>query len=450
MTDFDFTLGEPEALHQNDFHSYVWLNAAEKKPEPIARITVESLSEKSGALHGEIQVWWMFENPDSRPIAGPAVVNLQSAGATAGWRGIARNCEDSVAGVNWMQAMQRVISDTIEAHRAGSPSVQLGTGDLGDYAPHILAPWISSSGTSIMYGQGGLSKSLILLAQMLVVSTGTPIFGVEPEVTGPCVYFDYEDDDAIHNLRLQAICKPLGINPKDVPIFHKPLISKVASSIPVMRRTLLDRKAVLAGLDSIGMGRGGDAFGPDETVRMFRSLKSLGVPFMAVDHIAKMEKKQQAAIAAKGEVVDAYGSAYTMNSTRLAWWLRPVTDESDVIKIQARNTKANHVRRHKPIGIVIRYENNAKGVPEQIHVNLSDEWWAEEVTTVDADQRMVNWLLANGQGSYDDIATGLGLSEPTLRKVVSRDNKRDKQWFHVTGTKPKMIRLNPLWEGSFE
>jgi hypothetical protein len=183
----------------------------------------------------------------------------------------------------------------------------------------------------------------------------------------------------------------------------------------MMAKEVEERGVVLGILDSVGMGRGGNAVAAEDTIRMFRALREVGVPFLAIDHVSKEAK------AKKGGEVDAYGSIYTMNSARLAWSLtRQLDGKGDAIHIHARNTKANHVRVSPPQTIAITYVNDERGVPERIDIETGNEF-GMMMPTVGTRERVMMSLAHGEWRTYGELEEELGIPTATIRKMVARD-----------------------------
>ncbi len=226
----------------------------------------------------------------------------------------------------------------------------------------------------------------------------------------------------MQNTRLAAICRNFGINPDDVEIYHFPLVTKVTTSARIMRKKASSVKAVFGVLDSVGMGRGGNAVAAEDTIRMFRALHSIGIPFGAVDHISKEGKKS------KTDDVDPYGSVYTMNASRLAWYFsRSFDADLDTISIYAKNTKANHVRLQKPRRIHTKYHNDEYGIPERISIEVSDDFgMVRESVPIHARMMM---LLGQGTLTVEELADELGVERNRIDTALARDKKNDRPTF---------------------
>lgn len=426
--------GEPDATHDDDLHIFTWYD---REGNPIARIIVDQVGDRGGQLKGEVSVYWLQdETLGTRPIAGPSDVNLLATGANAGIMSVAKEAEFRVADTDWRGALQHSRVETVQSFRDGNVGTRLGQDPDREFGhPFLIKPYIASSGSTVMYGEGGLAKSTLALAFSISVATGVPIFGDAPTTTGPVVYFDYEDDETIHDARMLAICKSLGINVNDVEIWHVPLTAKVNNASASMKRRVREYRAVFYVLDSVGMGRGGDAASAEDTIRLFRALRGLRLPNLAIDHISKAAKKQN------DLDVDAFGSTYTMNSARLAWALkRAKGPDHNIIYIAARNTKTNHTKRAEDRGIEIRYQTE-DDVPTHIEIVTTDALRLLETKGVSTEDRMVALLIEEEEGyPIQEIADHLGVKRARIDTVLGRDDKGDPT-FERRGKGPVRIRL---------
>ena len=409
-------------------YGYEW----QHNNQPSLRVQVQDMRQDGDNIFADFTVWWLYEQKlGILPIQPMTTLKVNSSHYT-GWRNIPKALSERLPDVDIEGAMTFIINDVLNRFLNGDAAKAIGSEDYGDDAPFILKPFIANSGSTVMYGEGGLSKSLLALAMAVSVSTGVPIFGKAPTVVGPVLYFDYEDDASAHARRLQALCRSFGIPMSEVNIFHKALVSKVTTSKRAMTKEVEDAGAVLGILDSVGMGRGGSATAAEDTIRMFRALREVGVPFLCIDHVSKEAKDK------KGADVDAYGSIYTMNSARLAWSLvRQHSGSGDAILIHAKNTKANHVQRALPQTIKIEYHNDERGVPECIDIETGNEF-GMMLPTVGTRERVMMSLAHGEWRTYGEIEEELGVPSATIRQMVARDMT---SVFEVESTPGKPNRL---------
>jgi hypothetical protein len=300
--------------------------------------------------------------------------------------------------------------------------------------PFLLRPYIASTGVTILYGDGGTGKSVIALALGLEVATGAQIISANRALhVGPVIYADYEDEHEEHANRLRAIVRAHSVDLDEVEFYHLAMIGKVTSEVKRLRQAVHDTKAVLVILDSIGMGRGGDALSAEDTIRMFRALRSLGAPVLAVDHVSKEGKRT------KNGNVDPYGSIYTRNSSRMMWHVENrqprLGDPWDYLVFT--HTKANHVRKQLPQYLKLQYVNAVQETVDGQSVEMihSIEFAITDMTGIPSehddegegskritllDEIIAVLFAAEEPMSAPTLADLLGRSEGVIRKTVAR------------------------------
>ncbi len=332
-------------LHEQDLHRYRVAIATSDEGGVTAIFTFDQLYDKEGAIWCEIYVEIETDTLD-RPIRAVPLTRCNLLNATrASYGAVIDQLNTDYQGIEWKPIVQELVSLSAFHYRAGAPSTRL-TGKIvaTDVHPFLLRPLIAGNGVTVLYAEGGLGKSKVALAAGLSVATGLDLLGVVPNQTGPVVYFDYEDNDEPHQQRLAALVAGYHLDLTDVEFYHQRLVSSAVYSQTEMRRKVNELGAVLAIVDSIGLARGGNANAPEDTIRLFRALRSLRVPVLALDHIAAEDVKAKAKDST-ASVPKPYGSVYTTNSARMTWAMRQVTGATGKGRRQYEfvNTKANHV-----------------------------------------------------------------------------------------------------------
>lgn len=355
-----------------------------------------------------------------KAVLPPSRTNLMNASrAGSGWKGLIQTLDDLASSIRWDEPIATAVEHSIEVFRTGELERALTTDVVDRGHPFLLEPFVASTGVSVFFGEGGTGKSLIALALAVAVAADEPLFGHRPREAGPVVYFDYEDDHEVHEERLAAILDGSKATLK-YPIYHRSLIAKVSQSQASMRRAIGEREAKLAVLDSIGMGRGGNANTAEDTIRLFRGLRSLGVPVLAIDHVSKEDKRS-------GSLISPYGSVYTINSARLLWGAVVATDLSSENEkyLNLSNTKSNRTALHQPMGVRLQYRNKANEEHktrwlESMSIDMYDKWW--EIQTPDTWAAIKHHLYKH-DGSFwtiNEMAMTLELEPATVEKAVQR------------------------------
>lgn len=388
-------------------------------PQVRCRIMFDRMQDgENGAIWCEAQGFIDIDG-EHKTLTPPTRINLMNGTrGAAGWKGFVQGLEETSEHIQWNEAMSIAVSAAIELYRNGDREIVLTPRGVDKSHPFLLEPFIASSGVSVFFGEGGTGKSLIALAMAVTVASGYPMFGKLPQRQGPVMYFDYEDDSDVHAERLEAIIAGTNIELKH-PIYHRSLVAKVAQSQSSMRRSIDDTGSVLAVLDSIGMGRGGNANTAEDTVRLFRALRSLGVPTVAVDHVSKEDKRS-------GDLITPYGSVYTVNSARLLWGAVVAESNSnhDVKYLNLQNTKANRTHLHAPIGLKVTYANSEDKILgqrwlSQVTFDTHDQWWGH--IEVDVWTQVRVFLESNqGAGAWSptELSMMLGIREEEILSAI--------------------------------
>lgn len=400
----------------------------------------------NGAIWCEARAWVTIHDKEDSVIP-PSRTNLMNASrGGSGWKGLVATLTDMADEIRWDEAVATAVEAAIEIYRTGDIEVELHVGEIERGHPYLLEPFIASSGVSVFYGEGGTGKSLIALGMAVAIASGEPLFGHYPKVSGPVVYFDYEDDNTVHEERLGAVLKHTG--PLKHPIFHRSLVAKVSQSQATMRRTIGDRKAVFCVLDSIGMGRGGNANTAEDTIRLFRALRSLEIPTLAIDHVTKEDKRSN-------EAITPYGSVYTINSARLLWGAVEAkgVERAGEKYINLVNTKANRTALNEPLGLKIKYDNIEDAAAatrwlDGVTFEMFDKWWG--TSTMDVWKQVAGFLLLNPDSlwSIAELSMSMEIDKPAIEKAlqrhkpeVTRDRKGKAFAYQLTPKIRKVMEL---------
>lgn len=297
---------------------------------------VRAVLERFGEARGEIWTELTIDRLDDSflpqwRLYGPAKFNL--LGATIR---VAPELRE-VDAVDWTSLLTQVRAMAVKQYREGSALIDLSTVELSAEVPRfLLPPFVDEHGVSVLVADGGAGKSITALAMAVSVATATPVFGEHPNGLGPVAYLDWEADEATHAERLRAICAGIDIPVPVSSIHYQRMVSSLPEAVASLRKRILDAGARMVVVDSIGMARGGAPESAEETIKLFRALRSISVPVLAIDHVSKEAKRNS------GAGFDPIGSIYTRNSARLVWAMegKQFEGSADTV-ILFRNMKAN-------------------------------------------------------------------------------------------------------------
>jgi len=410
--------GQIVDFHDDDYHTYTMTSS---KGQNICRFEVDRVYEDKGAVWGEITVWYLFDGEPKAPIIAHKRVNM-----LLDRRPGINDLVDTADMWPWDEFYEAVTNRTVESHRKPPKLVTLvPMADDGMTAPFLIEPFLLTKGVSLLFGPGGTGKSMIGLSLAIAVTTGRTVLGRKPSKVGSVLFIDYEDTQTVHQTRLKGLLEGLGLTKDDMkfPIHYlKPKVS-----IAKMRRDLhtlmREEQPVLVIVDSVGLGRGGDAMGSEDTIRFFQALNGLDTAVLGIDHMTKDDTRS-------GKMLTPYGSVYTVNSVRLAWAIKRMEASTETLSyLNLVQTKRNNVAAHGVVGMEMEFHNDMREfgdegdifqpVLKKVTLTTGDAYQAvqSEGTLID---RACDWLDLNGKGIISEIANGISANPDSLTTAFSK------------------------------
>ena len=353
--------------HEEGFHSYEF---RELGGVGGFRVLHDRVYDDKVGIWTELSVqriYYGMDDAEDRHFFTPTRMNL-----IGNWRTVIKQLDEATEGLFfWESMLTECVRKSIDHHReAGLASV------LPDIIPpstmegtYLLPPFVAAEGVSVLFATGGAGKSTLAAAMAIAVAGWQPIWGQFPTKQGNVLYLDYESSSDALWRNVFALLKGFDMDRSLVThtIEHRRLTARVVSVIHAIRRQVLELDAKLVVLDSIGMGRGGDAMGPEDTIALFRALNSLHVPVLALDHVTKEDRRA-------GKLLTPFGSQYTENSARMMWGMVEVEDESLPSRrvLTMHNTKTNVTMKSPPLGMVMTYHNTDEGLTDAIETEVTE------------------------------------------------------------------------------
>jgi hypothetical protein len=385
-------------------------------------VLVDRLHEERDGLKCEMTV-----STSTAPVAGllrEGNFNLSSTTTRTQWQKALAERLD----IDWYAILEQVCTMTRRRWREGEPVVDLTNVKPRSGMPYLLPPFIVDGAASILFAEGGTGKSMLALAMGVSVAACEPLLDSFPTRPGPVLYLDWEWDAESHAERLQAICRGAGISPPKGMIHYRHEMASVWESASVIRRRVAELGAVLVIIDSLGFARGGEPESADLTLKTFAALRTLGVPVLVLDHVAKNATDKKF----------SFGSIYTTNAARLTWRADAIKEEGkNRITIGLSNQKANG-RFHKPVGIVMDMETDEEDKLMSVRFTPTDPADVPGLTKSLAlrDQiagviRASSYPIAIAGIATALAAEGSTVSQDVIRAIVNRN----KEMFVKVGDK---------------
>lgn len=325
----------PEVDFLGDTYVFRW-------PPDGVELSMERLHEaRGGELTAEVTV--MSGRDDVSGLLHHARLNLVSTTARqAIVKSLGQRIPDET--VDWGGALELACHIAIKRWRDGDPVIDLRRVPARCGSRFLLEPFIEVDGPTILFADGGTGKSMFAMAIGVSIATGLTVFDRPPQTASPVLYLDWEADANTHAERLTSICRGLNIERDIAPIYYRRQFASLAEAAPTIRRHIAELHAGFVIVDSMGAARGGEPESADNTIRLFNAARSLGVPWLGVDHVTKNGSVDGS------QPTKPFGSVFTHNLARITWGMERVEDFGDGrMTLVLTNHKTNNgrpVRRH--------------------------------------------------------------------------------------------------------
>ena len=399
----------PEFEERANTLIYTW-------PSPGITITVDQLRRNNLGLQSEIII-----SGEGRTIHGPVHYNMTS---TSGRETLVKYLNKRME-TDWPAILESLSRLTVAHSRSGDP-----VSNLKDYlwrpgTQWVLRPFILDGQPTILFGAGGLGKSILALAMMLALESHKPVLpGTAPESGHHGLYLDWEDTEYQHGERYRQLCAGSTLDPANYALYHLRCAGPISDQAQRIHHQIAESNATFLVIDSAGMACGGEPEKSEAALMFFAALRTFRVPALIIAHQTKQ--------ASRGL---PFGSVMWHNAARMTWEIASKQRFGrDGLNVALTNRKSNVSALLGTIGFSILWGN------ETIQIKAFDT--RTEPDFVEPDHlagELYNELVASGGGmTTQELAKALGgTSEPdTLRKTM----KREPTIFRVDESEPRRHR----------
>lgn len=338
------------------------------------------LKRSRGDLNGELSVATNIANVKThKGVLHVARFNVLSSSSRAA---LARMLEKRTPGqdMDWFDGLEWLCQNVIISETKGEEIHEVGLeAPLPPGHQWMVEPIILKGRPSMIFGPGGVGKSLLGLTCGMSVANGREIIpGIAPAMKGHVLYLDWETTREVINDRIQAIGAGHGFKPAGM--LYRRCVRPLADDAEELSAVVAEKKVVLVIVDSAAyaMGAQGEYGDANESVlRLHEALRLIGATALIIDHVNKTDQR------AKPGSATPYGSAYKTNAVRISWEVRKAPSANG-LAINLYHAKSNDTRQLEPIGLSLEWEEGLirfaqtavveEDVPDQASVdNTSDD-----------------------------------------------------------------------------
>lgn len=310
--------------------------------------------------------------------------------------------------INWVEVIEQVCHHVREHIRAGEPVVEISTEDPVDPPEYLVFPLLPKRLPTVLYGLGGVGKSLLALAVGVCVQlpwTDNPLrLDCEDRLTN-VLYCDWETDRSDIAWRLK--CLERGMRLPAVSIRYRRCVQPLADDLEKIQEAINDHNIGCVIIDSIARAAGGDLNATDPADRLYRAVRALNVSCLLLAHTAKGSGEL-------GKQTSIYGNAFYTNNARSVWEVKKVQEAGqDDIEVGLFHRKSNVSRLHKPLAYRITFSD------DRVTIRYADvRGIAEFADGLPLRERILT-ALNEGPLTATDLAKAVGASPNIVRARLS-------------------------------
>jgi len=353
-------------------------------------------------------------------IFAPASIDFLSVSSRSG---LIRTLVDQRP-LDWRNIVETVTWNVLDYLSGNDSVVSLNDYIDSDIPKWLLEPFILGDGATILFGQGGLGKSLLALAAMITLDTGHKILG-SSKSTLMCrgMYLDWEDSAETQGERYNMLMRGIGKTPNhDYEPLHRRCNSPLQEILPRIHSEIERHGINYLVIDSAALACGGAPDNSDSALSFFNALNRLKLPGLVIAHQTKDVNKPY-----------PFGSIFWHNSARCTWEIKSKNSPGEnSIPIILVNQKSNRGSKHSRIGYEVHFDEPNKSI--RILSRNSSEVSATFGAEGASIKEQVYSILKESPQTIKSLAIAMGETENSIRVMIKRDqDSKNGGYFVRTG-----------------
>tara|TARA_Y100000310_G_scaffold295365_1_gene326631 strand:+ start:1047 stop:2441 length:1395 start_codon:yes stop_codon:yes gene_type:complete len=307
------------------------------------RAVLESVTRRRYELWSLVSIQLKRPGGTITPVARVRF-NFRSASAP---EGMARRLKGMVGDYSWLTRLSHIGAALDADHSAGDEPVDLGAAPEPPEEQYLARPFLETGQHTILFAEGGTTKSLFGLA-ISEEATGASILpGVDFDEPIDVLYLDWESDLAVFKRRHTKLM--IG-SPKPAKgrITYKRMTAPLTESADEIEYLHRSVGAKLTVCDSALLACGGLIKDEDAVANFYAACRPLGT-VLTIAHITK---------ASNGDM--PVGSQAWYTQARSCWYIAKEQHEGEPeVKIALLHRKSNNDQLSKPVGFRIDFSDGA-------------------------------------------------------------------------------------------
>jgi hypothetical protein len=278
---------------------------------------------------------------------------------------------------------------------------------------YLLRDLVLAAYVTLLYGDGGVAKSLLALALAVAVSGGSEDWLGRKVENCPVLYVDFELDAEEQARRVHQLCRGQGLEvPPDSLLYMSALGHTAKDAFAAALEACSEHGVGLMVVDSLGPALQGDAEAARDVIGFFQKsiepFRAEDVAVLIIDHQSRLQAGQS--YQSKG----AFGSVFKTNLARSVIQAQATERGEGTLTVRLRQKKHNFGPLAEPFGVKLSFTEEAVSL-KPIELDASE--LAEEATLNATDR--VKLSLESGPAYPWEIAEHTGLAVKTVKNALT-------------------------------
>ena len=223
---------------------------------------------------------------DTAELNGPHLLGPIRTHITKTWRGIISELEAISSRDDWRQRMTQVTAMVTEAYLAGSPAIALDDAEPPEPSREVVSRILWEGTPCIIYGAGGIGKSLVGLNLIQGLHSGFDVAGLGT-IQQNCMWLDWETTRNLAYWRNSEILRGRGIeagrwpdperpdSPRGRMVFYKEMVGSLSDNVETVADEVEQFNIGTILVDSAIPACGGEAEATKPTQDFFTALRAI-------------------------------------------------------------------------------------------------------------------------------------------------------------------------------
>jgi nucleoside-triphosphatase THEP1 len=411
---------KPEVERVGDDYTITWYDGE----KPQVRIDVSRIHEhKDFHVDAEIEISDYTET-------NPQLLHPIRTSLTKTFRGLLSELKETSYRDDgfWKHRLTQMAYYCLQGVRTGEPVIDLSTREAPSEPRQAITDVAWEGMPTVIYGPGGVGKSMIALALANAYHTGFEMAGLS-SVRGNALILDYETSWDETWRRSAAILSGAGLS-RDRMVYYRFCTSPLAQDIKALKRTITELDVTFVVVDSVGPACGGDPELASSAISYFSALRAMStvdrpVTTLSVAHVRKND----------ADSGGPFGSVYWTNLPRAVFEVKKgQRDDTNFIEVGLYHKKTNVGKLLSPKGFRITWSDG-------IRIESVDPMRSSLLAAQGKMGDRAYLALEDGPHPIPELAEMLGVGEKSLSSTLSLDSRFESVSINLNGTQLKSWQI---------